>query len=196
MMILFLAASLLAATPAATEGELPQELIEKYSVPQRADFDAWLAEDVTRQSAYDDFVHMLDREGVSEVLEPWSLWNQGTSWKEANMARFAVPPRAMWPTIVPTLRVIRDRVVPLVGPVRVASGYRTHDFNVAAQGVKFSAHLGFGALDLLPVRAWRRDDLHTALLGMYDASAQSDRIGLGLYDGVRFHIDTRSKRHW
>ena len=196
MIVLALASQLLAASPPEQAGELSHELTERYSVPQRADFDAWLAEDVTRQSAYDDFVHMLDREGVSEVIEPWTLWCQGSAWKEAGMQRFAVPPRALWITIVPTLRVVRDRVVPLVGPVRAASGFRTREFNVAAQGAKSSAHLEFGAVDLLPVRGWRREDLHATLLRMHEESSASDSIGLGLYDGVRFHIDTRSKRRW
>ena len=194
MIALILAGSLMAAP--LDRVAVPEALAAQYSIPRVGAFDAWLSEDVTRQSAYDDFVHLLDREGVSEVVEPWTLWCQGSDWAATGMQQFTVPPRDQWTAIVPTLRAVRDRVVPIVGPVLVVSGFRTREYNVAAKGAKGSVHLGFGAVDLVPVRPWKREDLQAALLSFHGQSEESERIGLGLYSGVRFHIDTHRKRRW
>ena len=195
MTVLIMAASLMAA-PLGNEDPLPASLAAQYSVPSRSAFDAWLAEDVTRQSAYDDFEHLLDRERVSDVVEPWTLWCQGSEWKETGHTQFAVPQRDQWTAIVPTLRLVRDRVVPVVGSVRVVSGFRTPQYNSDAKGAKLSSHLGFGAVDLVPVRPWTREDLHAALLRAHEDAPEAEKMGLGLYSGVRFHIDSRRKRRW
>jgi hypothetical protein len=162
----------------------------------RSEFDAWLGADKARGASYDSFVGTLRAAGVEGVLEPWTLWRQGTDADALSMPRFAVPPREQWSAIIPTLRLIRDRVVPVVGPVEVASGYRTRPYNIAAKGAPKSDHLRFGAVDIVPTREWQREELHAALLRLHGEVGQQTRMGLGLYSGLRFHVDTRRFRRW
>ncbi|NBC96853.1 MAG: hypothetical protein GVY27_10915 [Deinococcus-Thermus bacterium] len=78
----------------------------------------------------------------------------------------AVPPRQLWPNIVPTILVL-DRLRAAVGaPIVILSGYRAPDYNRKVGGAATSQHLAFTALDVAcsgvdpdvlhaKLRAWR-----------------------------------------
>jgi hypothetical protein len=168
---------------------------KRYDAPDRAQFDAFLAEP-GHQASYDSFVAYLDKQGVADVVEPWHLWRQGTDWRTVDEPPFAIPPRDQWSGIVPTLTVVRDEVVPLTGPVEVMSGFRTEVYNSKAGGAKGSRHKWFEAVDMVPVQVWRRSALHGVLVPWWKAHGKRGAVGLGLYDGVRFHVDTHRYRNW
>lgn len=149
-----------------------------------------------REIRYAQFVSSLRKAGVHDVVPPWQLWRQGTDWKRCRTPAFAVPPRKMWPGMVKTLRVLRDDVIPQTGPVEVVSGFRTRVFNKCAGGAKSSRHLFFEAVDVVPNRSWSRDDLHQTLDKVWTAGGRKTKLGLGLYAGVRFHVDTHRHRRW
>ena len=162
--------------------------------PARADFDAWVAGG--HAAAFARFERLLVDQGVAGVLPPWTLWYQGTDWKKLGLPAYAEPPEAAWTQIVPTLRLVRDVVVPAVGPVQVRSGFRTPDYNARAGGASRSQHLDFTGLDLVPERAWTRADLHASLVATHGVHGAGRRMGLGLYSGLRFHVDTARHRRW
>lgn len=166
-----------------------------YDAPDAASFERFLARDDHRR-AFNDFVQLLAERGVDDVVEPWTLWRQGTDWRSLDEPPFAAPPAAMWPEIVPTLALLRDEVVPLVGPVEVVSGFRTERYNARAGGSKGSRHKGFEAVDVVPRRSWSRTALHEALLGLWSGHGPARKMGLGLYGGTRFHVDTWKHRRW
>jgi hypothetical protein len=52
-------------------------------------------------------------------------------------------------------------------------------------------------MDLVPVDAKvGRDDLIASLCSVHEREGPSARIGLGIYQARRFHIDARSFRGW
>lgn len=165
-----------------------------YRLPERGQFDAWLSQG--HAADFSAFEALLRAEGVADVLPAWTLWYQGTDWRALGAEPFTVPPREDWPRAVPTLRLIRDGVVPIVGPVQVVSGYRTLAYNERAGGAKRSAHLRFGAFDLVPERPWERQALIDDLLRLHARVGRAHAFGLGIYSGVRFHVDTASMRYW
>ncbi|HMO73996.1 MAG TPA: D-Ala-D-Ala carboxypeptidase family metallohydrolase [Sphingopyxis sp.] len=158
-------------------------------------FTAWRAgaagADVAAIEAY------LAREGVGDVLPLADILRSDARWRTCPEAQpFAVPPRKLWPAMVPTLRYVRDHVVPAVGPVRVVSGYRDPVANVCFKGAKASRHLRFAALDLMPVRRLGRAELIATLCPLHTRTGARDKVGLGIYTVTRFHIDTAGYRRW
>ncbi|WP_260581378.1 D-Ala-D-Ala carboxypeptidase family metallohydrolase [Sphingopyxis sp. PET50] len=165
--------------------------------PQRdADlFAAWrmgaAKDDVTAIAAY------LEKEGVAGVLPIADILRSDARWRTCKGAQpFAVPPRHLWPAMVPTLRYIRDELVPVTGPVRVVSGYRDPVANGCFKGAKASRHLRFAALDLTPVAPLSRDDLIARLCPLHARTGARFDVGLGIYAITRFHIDTAGYRRW
>ena len=53
-----------------------------------------------------------------------------------------------------------------------------------------------GAVDMVPLTPITREALMTRLCGIHQASGVRNYIGLGLYKGLRFHIDARKFREW
>lgn len=139
----------------------------------------------------------LKREGVGEVLPIADILRSDARWRRCDAAEpFAVPPRSLWPAMVPTLRYIRDHVVPAVGPVRVVSGYRDPVANVCFKGARASRHLRFAALDLTPQRPLTREQLIGALCPLHAQTGARFAVGLGIYRVTRFHIDAAGYRRW
>ncbi len=160
-----------------------------------SDWAAFVAE-ADHAARYERFSHYLEAHGVAEVVPPWQLCRQGTDWKTAHLSAFAIPPEREWPHIVPTLRFITSHVVPTIGPVEVVSGYRTRAYNRRAGGARESRHLRFEAVDLVPRREHSRARLHRRLGVLWRGPGRGARVGLGLYGGTRFHIDTHRHRRW
>lgn len=156
----------------------------------------WIAADPAHGEAVERFGGFLQREKVFGVVPRWQLLQTATSWRDCRAAQFAVPPAREWPHIVPTLRYIRDHVIPAVGPVRVESGWRGGKLNVCSGGAPRGAHPEFFALDMRPIRPLSRDELHRRLCAIWRASGRGKQVGLGLYGGTRFHIDTMRHRQW
>lgn len=169
---------------------------EGYDVPDERAFRHFLAEDPVRKADYDAFVASLEAAGVGDVVPAWHLWRQGTDWRTVGEPAFADPPRDLWPAIVPAVELLRDELGPLTGAVEVVSGFRTAQFNAKAGGAPGSRHRFFEAVDVVPKRRWDRNDLHLQLLTLWEHRGQELTLGLGLYDGVRFHVDAWKWRRW
>jgi hypothetical protein len=178
------------------------------SAAQPAIFRYWLTREAGRSAKFDEFQRFLTRENVDGILPTWSLiWvDRNFAGRKCPSEPFIMPPESQWPKLVPTLKVIRDQVQPAIGPVEVVSGYRTATFNACMGGASRSAHLQFGALDLIPVTpATARHEPYKSLCQMWRSTPTSLSVGLGAYydpsyEGPRgrqrFHIDTFGKRTW
>lgn len=166
-----------------------------YRTPSDDQFTEFLSQDDNRQR-YQDLVDFLEQEGVGDVVPIRHLLRQGTDWEEVDLPPFAIPPDTLWPRAVNTLKVLRDDVVPAVGPIEVVSAYRTPAYNEVAGGASRSKHLEFSAVDVIPQEEIDRDELHSKLKAVWNDQGPAKEIGLGLYDGVRFHIDTGGFRTW
>ncbi len=160
-------------------------------------FSSWVDEAPSRRADVNAFEAFLGQEGVSGVLPTWEILLNDTSWSECRAgAPFSIAERAYWPHIVNTLRYIHDEIVPAIGPVQVASGYRDDKLNRCSGGAAHSAHAQFYALDLMPVGSMSRDALIARVCANHARYGSAYHIGLGFYDHERFHIDSRSFRRW
>jgi hypothetical protein len=162
-----------------------------------AGFSEWLKAEPGRQDDVRAFELYLQNAGVGRVLPADELLRNATSWKSCKLDwPYSMPPRALWPHIVATLKFLRDDVIPLVGPVRVESGYREPKLNRCAGGAPMSAHAQFYALDLVPDGPVTHRTLITDLCRLHRERGRDRDVGLGFYGGVRFHIDTKRWRLW
>lgn len=164
-------------------------VVQGLDAPERSAFDAFLAADPDAARSFVAFEAVLTDAGVADVVPAWHLWRQGTDWRVLGTPAFAVPPRASWRAVLPTLRVVRDEVIPRVGPVEVVSAFRTEVYNAAAGGAPGSRHRSFEAVDLVPVRHRDRDALRADLVAWWTARGAACACGLGLYARTRFHVD-------
>jgi hypothetical protein len=143
--------------------------------------------------AFNDY---LTAYGVGTVLPTWQLLRTASDWQKCGSPAFEVPPTPDWPNVVQTLRYIRDKVVPTVGPVEAVSVYRNPALNQCAGGAQESAHRYMQAVDMVPLQPITRDALIRALCAVHARSGAPYEVGLGFYVGLRFHVDSRKFRTW
>lgn len=104
--------------------------------------------------------------------------------------RAGVPPRELWPNILPTLAVaerIRGRLRVHVdrAVILVTSGYRSPEYNERVGGAPESLHVEFNALDI-----WSPQVPAGVLADYARSDPDAARMGIGEYPGF-VHIDTR-----
>ena len=157
---------------------------------------AWVAADPSRPVYVKAFNTYLVTYGVGGVVPTWQLLRTATDWHKCGAAPFEVPPTAAWPNIVAALRYIGAFVEPRIGEVEVVSVYRNPALNACAGGARTSVHQTMGAIDMVPLSPVTREELMTRLCGLHRASGERFWIGLGLYKGLRFHVDARKYREW
>jgi hypothetical protein len=178
----------LAATPAAAQ-ELPEG-------QGQAEFEAWLASSPGVRGQVLSFEAWQEAAGVRGVLPSWQLLRTASMWRECGGEPFEVPPHTFWPDMVRTLKFVRDRVRPALGPVEAVSGYRNPVLNQCARGSARSAHLDYFAIDLIPLLPMTRRQLFERICPVHAAYGATAEVGLGFYSFLRFHVDTRGFRRW
>jgi hypothetical protein len=160
-------------------------------------FILWLRIEPGRTARSKRLAAYLRKAKVGQVAPLYQILRTASDWQACGGEPFALPPPADWPRAAKTLAWIQTRVKPAIGPVEVMSGFRDDALNACAQGAKQSAHLGFWALDLEPIDPLLdRATLMDVLCRTHKAHGQDADIGLGFYEGVRFHIDDKRYRHW
>jgi Peptidase M15 len=190
----------------------PQKVVTQQSQPPKhstypADFQAWLTANPDQAVQFDALKAYLAREGVAEVLPLWQLIQTETqeAATKCEIARYATPPQDMWPTMVPTLRLIRQEIVPLLGPVKVLSSFRTNAANRCSLGAPQSPHKRYSALDLAVVNEMPQKEMFAKLCKHWYGLSPSWGYGLGAYyvrgypaynQEGRFHVDTLGRRTW
>ncbi|WHI51472.1 D-Ala-D-Ala carboxypeptidase family metallohydrolase [Microbulbifer sp. MLAF003] len=133
---------------------------------------------------------------VDQVVPPFELLRQGSDWQDLDEPPFAIPPVGNWGTMVYTLRAVQREIVPIIGPVTVVSGWRTTSYNSKAGGSRGSKHLHFCGLDIVPQKKFSREQLVPVLKNIHKYNGQQWNMGLGIYKGIRFHVDTCGYRRW
>lgn len=164
----------------------------KESIPSHEDYLTFEKKYRLEVKEFNDFLreNKLENFSIEEILR------QGTSWKRLNEKPFVIPPKKYWENIIPTLKFLREEIIPLIGPVEILSAYRESSYNLKAGGARKSKHLDFFAVDLRPVKNISRKDLHSKLLDIWTKKGKEYNLGLGLYSGLRFHIDRAGYRKW
>lgn len=192
--VLFL---LLSALPAVAEASSWNPAADYVTAGQdEPGYRAWVTADPTRSLYVKAFHTYLVNNGVGGVVPTWQLLRTASHWHRCGAQPYEVPPTTAWPNIVAALRYVGAYVEPLIGEVEVVSAYRNPALNACAGGALESVHKTLGAIDMVPLRPVTREALMTSLCRLHQSSGQRFWIGLGLYKGLRFHIDATKFREW
>jgi hypothetical protein len=169
-------------------------------------FRQWLKEEPSRETLFTEFSDYLREQGVDKVVPVWTLTRGDVNrlpW--CADAGFVLPPKRLWPNIVPTLRLIRDHVIPIIGRVEVRSGFRTPALNSCAHGAPKSRHLSYFALDMVALNQPDGRTVFSKLCAQWKKAGPQSRWGLGAYfdpnrstvnKDARFHVDATGWRTW
>jgi hypothetical protein len=211
-LLVIFAAPLLSCKPVAQPkpAPRPKALAQPQATPAPgypADFQAWLSQNPDQASQFESLKAYLTREGVADVLPLWQLVQTETqeAATKCEIASYAVPPQTMWPTMVPTLRLVREEIVPLLGPVKVLSSFRTPEANKCSLGAPESPHKRYSALDLAMVDPMPQKEMFAKLCKHWYGLSPRWGYGLGAYyvrgypaynEEGRFHVDTLGRRTW
>ena len=170
-----------------------------------AAFDAWVDESPQRRAEFAGLQAFLINRDVADIVPAWQLTRIDLHYAQrCDLPVFRIPPQDLWENVVPALRLVRDEVVPAVGPVQVLSSFRTSELNRCAGGASGSNHLRFEALDLATAPRRNGLRLYEKLCEMHDIAGPGSAMGLGAYydfadpsfGGGRFHIDASGYRDW
>jgi len=148
------------------------------------------------QTEFRALERFLYSKGVRDIVPTWQLLQQGSDWRQHALSPYAFPSREYWERMANTLTFIRVDLIPRIGPVEVLSGFRTKHYNFVAGGAPRSRHLTFSALALRPLRKIDRKRLHATLQKIWHSRGKKRNLGMGLYNGLRFHVDTGGYRQW
>jgi hypothetical protein len=187
---------LLVAPPAAAQGVFRPAADNVTAGQDEPGYRAWMQSDPVRAIRVRAFNNYLTANGVGGVAPTWQLVRTASDWWKCGHQPFEVPPTEHWPNIVNALRYIGAFVEPLIGEVEPVSAYRNPLLNSCAKGAATSTHLTGGGIDMVPLRPVTRERLMEALCRLHLDKGSWNNIGLGLYKGLRFHIDTRKFREW
>lgn len=175
--------------------EKPYYELKGYRVATHASLKSFLREGNNRRT-FGELSQFLKESGVADATAPENLLRQGSDWLDIHEPPFAIPPQDYWNNILPTLKLIRDEVVPVIGPVDIVSAFRTERYNRKAGGARKSKHKTFCGVDLVPVSNISRPELIDELRNLQARLGPESHMGLGIYSGVRFHVDTCGYRSW
>lgn len=192
-------------------GQLSENPLSLPSNPSsKSAFEAWLSTDSdpdgSKADRFAEFESFLLENNVADVVPAWQLLRTDANYAErCNLPHFDIPPRGKWAAIVPTLRLVRDHVIPVVGRVEVNSSWRSEAVNACAKGAKGSRHLAFAAVDLIAPEQSDKRAMFETLCDMHWNEGAASGMGLGAYFDPakplsnirgRFHIDASGFRSW
>lgn len=152
-----------------------------------------------KRKEYADLVQFegwLTQQGLLGVVPTEGLVRSATDWRECHAQPWEVPPAAYWPALEPTLRLLKQKIIPLVGPLQVESGWRAPEINSCVGGAAGSRHIAYQALDLSPMTPISRQELLDRLCIFWADHGREWNMGLGTYGDRRIHIDTGGWRTW
>lgn len=192
----FVAPQLPPATDPPTPAPPPAPIPDFVAGQDEAAYENWLARDPAVRAQVGGFESFLKGEGLAGVLPTWQLTRTASDYEKCDGPGFEVAPIEEWQHIAATLRFIQRHVEPVIGEVEAKSGYRNPELNACAGGAKESAHRRFFALDLVPVRSIARGGLIRSICAIHEFRGRGYDIGLGFYQGLRFHIDSKGFRKW
>lgn len=177
-----------------TENDLIVE-VNGYKVPTRDAFEGWLLVNQAHEKVGKIGQYFSDN-GVLGKLPLYLVLLQGTDWQLNEKSVFVLPNRDHIDNMVRTVKYVEQHIVPVIGDLVPVSGERTEEYNAISGGASRSKHLNFCAMDMVPEKSWNRAELHQKLVEIHNQTGKHNNVGLGLYSGLRFHIDTCGFRRW
>ena len=130
------------------------------------------------------------------------MTNQHFMPAECEWTRFYVPPRKYWKNIIPSLQRIEQlQVDGFFQHYQVTSSFRNPDMNTCVRGASKSKHLynyavDFQVLDAHLTTDEQKEKLQKRLCQFWKKEGKRYKMGLGIYQENRFHIDLQGYRTW
>lgn len=124
-------------------------------------------------------------------FKPYELLILGSAHSNPSSPAYGLnqlPPRALWPNIVPTIRVLDELRNLLGSPIAISNAYRAPAYNAAVGGEEYSQHLRFTAIDFVVRSVSTPADWARVLRDMRSRGMFSG--GIGTY-ATFVHLDTR-----
>lgn len=130
------------------------------------------------------------------------MTNQNDMPTECEWTRFAVPPQKYWQNIIPSLQLVEKlQLNGFFQRYEVTSSFRNPDMNSCVRGASRSKHLYNYAVDFQVQDAdlkqpEQRAKLQKSLCEFWKKEGKRYKMGLGIYQDNRFHIDLQGYRTW
>lgn len=141
-----------------------------------------------------EYQAFLDEKEVGGIIPIAQLLKSARDWKKCKAEPFTMPPKELWPNILPTLQIVKKFKSEgvLINPV-AASVYRDPILNACAGGSPKSKHMQLNAIDF-DIDA-TPESLET-LCNAWKTLGPELKLGLGFYSPTRIHLDTLGFRSW
>jgi hypothetical protein len=166
-------------------------------------FIKWLSEadHEARANSYQSF---LLQQGVAGFIPQHEFLQSARDWQKCGVSEFEVPPREIWPNIVPTLQIIKQlSSQQVISDYTVTSVYRNFNLNRCAKGAASSRHIFNAAVDFRigsefpdfnELQAIEKTKQH--LCAFWQEHGAAYNMGLGVYSSGQIHIDSAGYRTW
>ncbi|MCH7337168.1 D-Ala-D-Ala carboxypeptidase family metallohydrolase [Acinetobacter sp. NIPH 2699] len=146
----------------------------------------------------------LQQQGLSTRVPDFEFFQTARDWQKCNDAEYEVPPRELWPNIVPTLNILNQFIEQkLIDQFTVTSVYRNYHLNQCAGGAGASKHVFNAALDFRigsenpdPIEQINIEHVKAKLCQFWRDQGEALNMGLGVYASGQIHIDASGYRTW
>lgn len=155
----------------------------------------WLEENPAKAEMVRQYQSFLNDNNVGEIIPMRELLQGCADNPLKPELAFDVPPKALWPNIVPTLKWFDANARPIIGKVRLYHGYRNPDANKAC-GSRSPVHPANSAIDFVPMEMHDPAKIERLMCSAFRAKGKTAKIGMGFYGVGLIHIDTRGYRSW
>lgn len=176
-------------------------LQHKNTLPQ--DYLQWLAQADHRQQV-SDYQRFLQGHHLDRLVPEYEFLRTARDWQKCGVEPYAVPPRELWPNILPTLNILKALVDQgVIEDFEVTSVYRAWSLNRCAGGADSSKHIFNAAMDFRlgpvePDAAQLEQILYrkNKLCEFWRQQGMALNMGLGIYASGQIHIDSQGYRTW
>ncbi|MGP9491132.1 D-Ala-D-Ala carboxypeptidase family metallohydrolase [Psychrobacter sp. AOP7-B1-24] len=167
------------------------------------DFNVWLNNNSYRAKQVAEYQrYLISQVGAKNVPPLSQLLTTARSWKKCGYEPYQLPPKELWPNIVPTLRLYselkKQGILPASSEIR--SVYRSPGLNDCAGGADSSKHMNASAMDIwvpeYESNLWQLSTMQDGLCQFWQYQGAAHNFGLGLYATGAIHLDTDGYRKW
>jgi len=137
------------------------------------------------------FVRYFNPQMPSDIL-PQDLLVLSSTWTRRYPRYRILPPSDLWQNMACTLQFLEVVLRKTGVTVGIQSAYRSGYINNHSGGARSSQHLNFSALDLSPISNVNRFRIYLEHY-WWEHGNGSVKLGLGLYNSGRTHIDTNTR---
>ena len=137
-----------------------------------------------------EFEAFVNKHVKLRFFSPRELLFKGASHYKRGSRSFGLntdPPRELWESILPTIKILDEFRGKLDAPVRILSAYRSPEYNRSIDGALRSQHTAFAAIDFTSPRGtpkmWAQELKEMRHEGDFSG-------GIGIYSNF-VHVDTR-----